>query len=421
MDFAKLRHYLPEQDLMLLGKTPVVYHCQHFNLFLDQTIDDALGPTDGAELRLRAAHEAAYPLIKSVCAAFGASTPAERAHIAERLFSVMGHGTLQADATATGGQALGHHLHYGYAWREKYGERVRRLHPVDGFAAGYAAAAAEVSANLPCGSLVSKETSCIALRAPHCEFKIIPAATGVECAARAPVEAEEYLANTRRSFGGKHETQITEIADGLKQFTAGVAGDERGLVQAFGVLVTMHLTGYYNRISYDAVKEIQRVAPQSVGVLEDLLRESGHVCVFRTFGGILLSPEWEAMVGAPGEDPEQVVVGCLAIARALGFGHWTLAEFAPGKRLVVRTSSTYESADYLTRYGTATSPNEYFFQGAALAIMQLAHRVSWRSRPELTSEYYDELFRKGVPWTLKQTSCIACGDDVSEVIISAKD
>ena len=50
--------YLPGLDLMSLAGVPVIYHCHHFNLFLDQTIDDALGPVEGPKVRFEAAREA---------------------------------------------------------------------------------------------------------------------------------------------------------------------------------------------------------------------------------------------------------------------------------------------------------------------------------------------------------------------------
>jgi len=197
-----------------------------------------------------------------------------------------------------------------------------------------------------------------------------------------------------------------------------VHGDDRGLVQAFGVFVTMHLAGYYNRISYDAVEHVERHAPQSVGVLEELLRESGHVCVFNTFGGILLSPEWEGLVGPLPDDPSQILAYCMAIGRALGMGRWTIAEFEPERRLVLRTPSSYEAVYYRERHGRAERPVEYLFQGAALATAQLVHRVDFVNKPKLTHEYYKQLFKGGVPWRAEQRQAIVCGDPVSEVVVT---
>ncbi|MCS6902238.1 MAG: hypothetical protein RMJ98_21720, partial [Myxococcales bacterium] len=165
---------------------------------------------------------------------------------------------------------------------------------------------------------------------------------------------------------------------------------------------------------------IERRAPSFVPNVESLLQESGHVCVFNTFGGILLSPEWEAMVGAPGDDYTDIIIGCTAIARALGFGHWYVAEYEPKKRLVVRATSTYEAGYYRVRYGQAPVPREYFFQGAVLAFAQLAHRVAWSKKPALTQEFYDALFKGELPWTMEQTRSLQCGDPFSEVVVTAR-
>ena len=416
LKLSTLRRYLIEQDLMFLAGQPAVYHCHHFNLFLDQTIDDGLGFEVSSDLRMRAAREFAYRLILNVCDRVNAETPPERLQVALELFRCMGHGRLDLDAGLLGGTGHGSHLHYGHAWFEKYGQKVRRKQPADAFAAGFACAALEVAFNLQPGSIAARETSCVALRAPSCEIQLTPAPEREFSSVS--VGETESLRVVGAPEDGLFEDVIQPIASGLKEFTAGVQGDERGLVQAFGVFVTLHLAGYYNRISFDAVDHVQQRAPQSVGVLEDLLRESGHVCVFNTFGGILLSPEWEALVGAPPDDPAQIVAFCMGIGRALGFGRWTVAEFEPERRFVLRTPSSYESTYYRTRKGIATRPVEYFLQGAALATAQLAHRVHWSKRPQLTPEYYQQLFKGGVPWKAEQTHAIVCGQPVSEVVVT---
>lgn len=408
------RTYLPDHDLMALSGAPAVYHCHHFNLFLDQSIDDALGPQKGTLLRFSAARHAARQLIAGVATTQGAVTATEKLQIASAIFSMMGHGTLRIMAKPSGGEATGEHLHYGHTWMEKYGRSIRRNHPADAFAAGFAAAAAEVAFELGEGSISATETQCVATRATSCSFQLKPETT----TARPNVLRGNITSFVKPTFVGEREAEVAAIAAGLRDFTAGVAGDARGLVQAFGVYVTAHLACYYNQISYDAVEHLQKEMPGAVGIIEDLLRESGHVCVFNTFGGILLSPEWEAMVGPLTGNPVDTVVGCLAIARALGFGHWTLAEYSKD-RLVITTPSSYESAYYLARHGQAPYGNEYFLQGATLAIAQLADRVDWKAKPKLTQEYYDALFRGGrLPWKVEQPRSLATGDTLSQVVAS---
>jgi hypothetical protein len=415
LNLSPLRRYLPE-DLMFLAGQPAVYHCHHFNLFLDQTIDDALGPELGGRLRTRAAREFSHHLLQAVCAKQGAELPPERLQVALELFRLMGHGRLHLDASPSGGAARGTHLHYGFAWHEKYGQKVRRLDPADAFGSGYAAAAIEVAFGLRLGAMNAHEQSCVAMRAPACDITLDATQTLEE--PRPFIGEAEAEAATGPAENGLFEDIIGPISNGLKEFTAGVAGDERGLVQAFGVFVTMHLAGYYNRISFDALEAVRAQSPHSEGVLADLLRESGHVCVFNTFGGILLSPEWEGLVGPLVDDPGQILAFCMAMGRALGFGRWIVADFQPERRFVLRTPCSYESTYYRTRFGIAERPVEYFLQGAALAMAQLAHRVHWTARPQLTPEYYQQLFKGGVPWRAEQTRAIVCGAPVSEIVVT---
>jgi len=416
-DLLDLWSRLPEQELSFLGDAPVIYHCHHFNLFLDQTVDDALGPKRGPQVRFAAARDASYQLLDSLMQANGAQTPAERMAIAESTFAAMGHGRLSIGASGGSGKAIGEHLHYGRAWSEKYGASVRRRHPADTFAAGYTAAAAEVAAGLPRESVLANEDRCIAMRAPRCEFSLTP---GEQAELRPDVGVQATLAalGDLKPEPGLHEPTIGAITETLRSFLAGVRGDQHGLVQNFGVYITLHLASYYNRITYDTISQVLSTAPKMIDVLESLFRESGHVCVFNTFGGILMSPEWEGAIGDLKEDPEEIVAACLGIARALNFGRWTLREYVPGERLVIDTPSTYECPYYITRHGTSSRPSCYFLQGAALAIMQLAERVKWTARPALTQDYYNQLFRGGAHWKVEQTRCRTLGHDRCEVVVS---
>jgi hypothetical protein len=415
VDLSTLRSSLPEHDLQFLAGFPVVLHCHHFNLFLDQTIDDALGIEKGQQLRFAAARECAHPVLAAAAEQTGATTPAERLELARELFRYMGHGSLDVLAEKSGtGSATGEYLHYGFAWKEKYGQMVKRNDPADAFAAGFAAAAAEVAYSLPPASIVAEETECLAMRHPACSFALRP--DGDSKPTRPAVGEADCKATIGKPITGQHEEQVARIAAGLTSLAGAAHGDERGLMEMFGVYVTLHLASYYNQISCDARQHMEENNPQLLEVFGDLLRESGHVCVFNTFGGILVSPEWEGMVGKPSGDPEQILVGCCAIARALGFGHWCPGEL-DGSKWSLRTPSSYEACYSLTRHGEKPSSCEYFFQGAALAIMQLAHNVDW-SAPEFTQDKYRELFKGNLRWTVTVESALSMGDEVSEVTVN---
>lgn len=59
----------------------------------------------------------------------------------------------------------------------------------------------------------------------------------------------------------------------------------------------------------------------------------------------------------------------------------------------------------------------YFFEGAALAFMVLAHRVPWKEKPRLTQALYDDLFRKGLGYRVHNALCVTRGDALSEVVV----
>lgn len=409
---------LPGQDLHFLAGTPYVYHCHHFNLFHDQTVEDALGTEASFQLRSCAAQSATYHLLSEVTRRQGAVTPAERLELAATLFAWMGQGHLELLGTAQGGRSRGSHLHYSLAWHEKYGTKVRRHQPVDAFAAGFAAAATEVAFGLPAGSLSARETSCFACRQPGCELEL--SANEVPATCPPIVDRDAVAQQVGSILTGQEEARITQIAAGLKEFVAGVHGDDRGLIQGFGLFITRHLASYYNETAYETIHQLEQRNPGLVPVLEALFGESGHVCVFYTFGNILLSPEWEGLVGPIRGEVEEVVSSCTAIARALGFGHWTIEELVPQKRLVLRCSSNYEAPFYRHRYGQSQRPRCYFFANAARAFMQLAHRVDWPARPELNEALYTNLFKTGLGWHIEQTRCLTRGDGYGEVVVTAQ-
>lgn len=412
MDWKELS--LTTASLDFLAGHPLVYHCHHFNLFLDQTVDDFYGAERGIEIRTQAAREAGKHLLDALFLQRGVRVPPERIELAQKLFRDFGHGRLFVYGDETRGEAEGEFLHYGFVWKQKYGQFVKRTTPADAFAAGFAAAALQTAYGVESHFAV-RESECVALSAPRCRFELRAdpelRSTSVQ------VDLEVVESTQKPLFGGLEEERIVAIEEGLRAFLAGVAGDERGLVEAFGVFVTRHTTNYYNGISYRMLADLERETPFLKKAAEALLRESGHVCVFNTFGGILYSPEWEASFGRIEGDPLEIVSACMAIARALGFGHWTIADLSE-KLLVIRAPTEYESPFCFVNDWAPKEGNSYFLQGAALAIMRLWEAIDWRERPPLDQKLYTKLFKSEHPWRVEQTKSLAAGDPYSEVVVT---
>ena len=172
LDIMSQFQYLSQPNLAFFARTPVVFHCHHFNLFLDQTIKDALGHEVSVRILTKAAHDAAHHFLESLSSGLGLHSPIERLQMATTVFAGMGHGTLRLLANHSGGKAEGEYLHYGFTWMQKYGHQIGRNVPADAFASGFAAAAVEVAYSLPKGTLWAEETACVTTGSPHCEFSI---------------------------------------------------------------------------------------------------------------------------------------------------------------------------------------------------------------------------------------------------------
>lgn len=417
-EFAPLMHSPGGACLRYLADIPVVYHCHHFNLWWDQTVDDILGESLGAQVRTRAARDAFHHLLRAVGERLGVTTPAARLALAEALFAWMGQGRLDlselegAGAEAT---ARGSHLHYATSWRWKYTPQARRFFPADAVAAGCAAAARAWIRDQPAGEVRAQEIRCLARDGEPCEFDLGPDPVPVAEIPATTLAVQESHAGPCRE--GLLEGRIQALSEGLEAVLATVEADAQGLIQAFNVFVSLHLPAYYNRTGFEAVHLTEARAPFKAAAAEDLLREAGRVCAFNTFGSILLDAVFEGLLGAPlDNDPANIVAYSCAIARALGFGHWEIAEFVPGRLLRLRVPTDYESAFYLQHYGPSDKPRNYFLQGGAQAMVLLAHEIDWASRPELTNSMYLRMFKQpGLRWKVEQTRCRTLGDEASEL------
>jgi predicted hydrocarbon binding protein len=206
------------------------------------------------------------------------------------------------------------------------------------------------------------------------------------------------------------ERVIVEAVSGL-----GIAGNDEGLIPAFGLYLTRHMADYYNRISYATARRLER----SGEVSDDarvLLVEAGHVCAFNTFGGIMKSAEWDAVVRPMIEAREDWIRGMVAVVNAFGWGHWDIAELVPGERLSIRIENAYEACGYLRDYGTSDRPRCYLATGGVAGLMNLLYVGDITARPDLTEESYFELFRGSERFSAEEIRCVAMGHSHCEIV-----
>jgi V4R domain len=208
------------------------------------------------------------------------------------------------------------------------------------------------------------------------------------------------------------ERRVTEAVAGLE-----LRGNEEGLIPAFGLYLTNHFADYYNRISYGLLVAFIRELPELEEDAVALLTEAGHVCAFHTFGGIMVSVEWDAVVLPMIETREDWVKGMIGVINALGWGRYRLHDLVPGERLVLQIEHGYEAIGVLEGYGKARSPRCYLASGGAAGLMNLLYQGDITKRPMLDDDYYHEVFGHPRSFRARETRCLAMGHSHCEIVV----
>lgn len=401
------------RNLTRCAGEPLVFHCHHYNTFLQRTI------TDASEVPRTLLQDAASAVVRAQLLSWlwehRAANPRHRLALAESFHRLQGFGALDLSrCEAWGGRASVQHSHYGDGFLGKFGPQTE---PVCYFSAGAIAAALEVAYARPAGSYLVTEQECVACGAPACRFVVTPrdpepgyTSPGIGVLSEAPPPP-------RHAVTPIDEEAIIRAVGGLP-----LEGNEEGSIPAFGVYLTRHYTNYLNLISYEFERLLQ-ASRGAIGaeVAATMLTEAGHVCIFNTAGGIMCSPEWYGLVVPAIKSREDWMHGIVAVFNALGFGRWQVQELQPGERLVLRIYDGYESNGYLAQYGTSEAPKCYLATGGAAGLMNLLYHGDITQRPALSDTYYRELFRSPRSFEAAETQCRAKGDPYCEFLALRRD
>lgn len=189
-----------------------------------------------------------------------------------------------------------------------------------------------------------------------------------------------------------------------------IVGNEEGLIPAFGLYLTRHYAAYYNRISFAYLHRAERAGAEAIDKARSSLVRAGEVCAFNTFGGIMISQEWEAVVAPMIERREDWAHGIVAVINALGWGRWCIEHLQPGEELRVSIANSYESTGYLADYEPRSSGGVcYLATGGASGIMNLLYNGDITSRPALTPEYFESVFNNERRFVAREVACRAAG------------
>jgi predicted hydrocarbon binding protein len=403
-DFAEFGYDFATNRLVVGGE-PMILHCHHYNCFLQRSIQDA-EYIDSAPILVGAAAEVAFAQLTNLLS----RTPdiAARKATVEALYRACGLGLIDLGAlTDRGGEVRTRSTHYSTGWIEKFG---RSRAPVAFFSTGFLAGALAAIYRLPPGDVQARQTAC----------RSTGAAEDVFVLGRGPANF--------RIFAPRQSPVLIPVGNDIEPATAvdreastrAVAGkplpvDAEGLIAVFGLYLTRLYADYYNRISFAFEREMTEAAGrQGVETAANLFIEAGHVCAFFTMGGIMTSPQWDALVLPMLKTREDWVHGIVAWWNGGGYGVCKVLDVSP-TQLTVRLYNDYESVGYRRMYGTADHGVCYLNTGGFAGIMNLIYLGDIHKKPDLTPEFYDRLFKGGRAFQGRMTACQAMGDPYTEI------
>lgn len=395
-----------DHGVCLLGGEPMILHCNHYNAYLQRTILDP-DYIDARPVLMQCAAAAAAAQLKSLYATTPVPDFTKRLEMAADLFAFSGFGRLDfSGVTADGGRVSSPSSHYSFAWKNKFGDAKE---PVAFFDAGFIAGALAAAIDADPGYFSAHQESCIALGAASNQFQVsvdkhtIAASPGIGTNQTGAIPGISVPS-------GIDEAGIVSALASMP-----IAGNDQGLIPAFGVVLTRMYANYYNGISFGFEKLLgETIGDETLGAL--LLVEAGHSCAFNTFGGIMSSDEWAGLIQPMCKTREDWVHGIVAAVNALGWGIWRVQELVPNKRLVIRIYNGYEANGYLSMYGKAKSPKSHLSTAGVAGIMNLLYHIDITQRPALTPELYDSAFSSAGSFAGHQTRCRAMGDDYDEFV-----
>ncbi|MEO2003750.1 MAG: hypothetical protein ABGY41_06595, partial [Candidatus Poribacteria bacterium] len=366
---------LTDEGLTTLYGEPVIYHCNHYNLFLQRTIEDADEYIPAADILTRGSVATVYPMLRRLFETHpDMREPQKRLDVASGIYSQLGFGLLPLEGLSEeGGVVRTPITHYSYAWPEYWGQRDK---PVDYFTCGYVQAAVAAAFYNPPGYYAVEQEQCLSMGDAENTFAVTtnPDFTHV------PVGSGTGV--TIRDASGRQSVSTNVDAAAITSAIRGMPleGDADGLIPAFGVYLTRHFANYYNYISYEAANAIAEATGEpEMG--RDLFVEAGHMCAFHTWGGIMQSDEWYGLVEPQCRTREDWVSGIIAVSNAFGWGRYSVPELDPDKRIVLRVDGSYESNGYLRMYGKSPHPRSYLVTGAAAGVMNLLYFGDIMSKP----------------------------------------
>lgn len=383
---------------------PAIFHCHHYNCFLQQSILDASEYLPGIrEMLVDTAQEIVHTQFSRFFAQQEYSEADKKAAVAD-YFRFAGFGVINIDSlSASGGEVVTNSDHYGVGWKSKFGGSKE---PVSFFTRGYLAGACEAIYGLELGSMDCDQSTCIAMGDENSTFNVAASARTKELQPSVG-EGNFSVGELKQPDSPVNYAAIREALTGMP--IEGAA--DSGIIDAFGVLLTRHYANYYCGISNRFLQIFENtVGDDGRDIAIELLTEAGHVCAFNTFGGVMQSNEWNAMIKPMFQNNDDWVHGIVAVVNAFGWGFWEIKEFVPGEKLVLDVHCGYESNSH--NLGGSEFPVSFLVTGGTAGVMNLVYTLNLPETAPVTLDdaRYKTIHQDQGFFVAKQNKCRAMGD-----------
>lgn len=345
------------KGLKIIGGMNTVIHCHHYNSRLQRTIEG--NPNiDGKRIIRESAAVVYFDLITNL---INEKNSGKDMSLARDLYSFLGFGTLDFGEIETG-HIYSDNSHYVEGWRcGSINTKATVCRMTEGFLEG------AIKAIL--GKDVSvQETGCMNCGDDKCTFKINS------------LEGPKYTFALNRIPGvsldeSKMEEDLKSNIDKatIVKTVMGMPleGNNEGLIPAFNVYLAHTPQDFYNLICIKFVNEMAQIGLGNVA--KEMLVEDAENCALNTFGGILDSEEWAALVSPMIKEEGDVMFGLIAVANALGWGRINITEHTPFHSLLLESCNGYEAFGYLELEGQNDSPQCFMLKGVAAGLMGLVY------------------------------------------------
>lgn len=397
--------------LAALSGVPVMWAGAPFWIALDTVVSDALGHDRASQLRLELARDLARTIVVRSAPTVGAGSGPPMLQLARGLSVALGEGRISIESDGRRRRGVAQAPTVGTVWRAN--SPVDAAAPADGYLAGWLAAGIELALRRDPNTIGAREVRCVATGAPRCEFdfvrtdpmppRSIPLLPDVDLLCEDPHDESEF--------------EIASLASRTINWLESQRADADGRIQPLGVPWIVRPAAWAALLARAAIQTVEDEAPDAVSALLALLRECAIRAVIGDVGRVIVSDWWEAIAGGLPVGARTATVHSLAVARAFGWGRWTLAELEPERRLVLRVPASPVAAVLRAGEGTTDVSRDWFASGVAEAIGRLVLGMAWSDDHDVPVERVLDRVHDRDELVTEVSTCITAGADATTIVV----